>query len=222
MFMYTDLHQFYVSGPWRDLCYSLKTQRLNKCERCGAYITDKKYLIGHHKTTLTLDNVNDPNISLNPDQIEIICHKCHNKEHRRFGYTKQVYIVWGSPRSGKTTAVMQMVQHGDIIMDIDALWMAVTMQPEFIKPNNCRFNIFKLKDDLLDQIKTRYGQWNDAYIIGGYPNKYERERIAQELGAKLIYCDSTYNECIKRAASAPPEYADYITKWWDEYNRCGA
>ncbi len=181
---------------------------------------DFKYLIGHHKTELTEDNTNDPNISLNPDNVEIICHDCHNKEHRRFGNKQNVYIVWGSPLSGKTTLSRQLMQYGDIALDMDSLWQAVTLQPEYTKPDNVRFNIFALRDNLLDQIKTRYGQWYDAYIIGGYPDKYERERISKELGAELIYCESTKNECLKRLESSdkPDRWREYILDWWERFN----
>ncbi len=179
-----------------------------------------KDLIGHHKTELTEDNINNLNISLNPDNIEVICFGCHNKEHRRFGHQKEVYIVYGSPLSGKTTMVRDMMQYGDIVLDIDALWQAVTFQPEYVKPKNCRFNIFALRDNLLDQIKMRYGQWYTAWVIGGYPEKYERERLANTLGAELIYCECTKEECLERLeqSNKPESWREYIIDWWERYS----
>lgn len=220
------VHQFYCSRPWRNLSYQIKVERGGRCARCNfvaATKDDWSKLIGHHTTQLTEQNINDPLISLNPDKIEIICLDCHNKEHRRFGHTKQVYIVWGSPLSGKTTLVKEIMQYGDIVLDIDRLWQAVTLQDECIKPNNCRFNIFALRDNLLDQIKTRYGQWYNAYIIGGYPSKYERERVAKDLGAELIYCDATQDECYERRklSGRPDVWDDYIRSWWSEFERTG-
>lgn len=215
------IHQFYCSKAWLDLSYSLKIKAGGKCAGCGEIPEDFSQLIGHHTIELTEENVDDPNISLNPELIEVICLDCHNREHRRFGYAKKVYIIWGSPLSGKTTAVRQMMQRGDIVMDMDALWQAVTFQPEYVKPNNCRFNIFKLRDELLDQIKTRYGQWGDAYVIGGYPDKYERERLAQTLGAELIYCESTKEECLERLRQngKPEKWLEYIEDWWERHDR---
>lgn len=213
------LHQFYCSKAWRDLSYALKIASGGKCARCGEVLVDMSLLIGHHKILLTEDNINNSDVSLNPIGIEIICLNCHNKEHRRFGHSKNVYIVWGSPLSGKTTAVREMMQYGDIVLDLDSLWQAVTFQPIYTKPNNCRFNVFAIRDALLDQIKTRYGQWYDAYIIGGYPEQYERERLAQALGAELIYCESTKEECMRRLASSekPETWGGYIAEWWDKY-----
>lgn len=213
------LHQFYCSRAWRELAYSLKIKANGKCNRCGNIQLDFSKLIGHHTIELNEDNINNPSIALNPDKVEIICHSCHDKQHRRFGNKQNVYIVYGSPLSGKTTLVKELMQYGDIVLDMDALWQAVTLQDEYVKPNNVKFNIFKIRDSILDQIKTRYGSWYDCYIIGGYPDKYERERLAQSLGAELIYCESTKEECIDRLnkSSKPDRWLEYIEEWWDKY-----
>ena len=213
------LHKFYCSKPWRDLSYNLKVEANGKCSRCGEVFEDFSKLIGHHKIELTESNVSDPNVSLNPIHIEIICTLCHNKEHRRFGNAKNIYIVYGSPLSGKTSLVRELMQYGDLVLDMDELWQALSFQDEYIKPNNLRFNIFKMRDDLMDQIKTRYGNFYDAYIIGGYPDKYERQRLADSLGAKLIYVESTREECIDRLnnSTKPSAWLEYINDWWDKY-----
>lgn len=223
--MSDKLHSFYTNKAWRDLSYRLKIER-GKCERCGwTPLTkgDWKYLIGHHRKELTEENVGNPQIALNPDNVEIICHTCHNKQHHRFGGRKEVKIVWGSPLSGKTSLVRELMEYGDIVLDVDQLWSAITMQPEYVKPDNCRFNVFSLRDNLLDQIKTRHGQWYTAWVIGGYADKTERERLAQSLGAELIYCDSTIQECLdrRRESGRPEKWDEYIRSWWADYERTG-
>jgi hypothetical protein len=117
--------------------------------------------------------------------------------------------------------VKDMAHYGDIVMDMDALFQAVTLQPMHVKPDNVRFNVFRLRDCLLDQIKTRYGMWQDAYIINGLPNKYERERAAQSYGAELLYCDSTRDECLKRRRESgrPDEWDNFIIDWWTEFDK---
>lgn len=209
--------QFYASKAWRDLAFMLKVDRGGKCNRCNKIIIDSSNLIGHHTIELTEDNINNPTISLNPTLIEIICTSCHNQEHRRFGSKRNVYIVYGSPLSGKNYYVNQVSRYGDLIIDIDEIWRSVSGQDKYIKPNNLRFNIFALRDNLFDQIKTRYGQWYDCYIIGGYPNQIERNDIARRLGAELVYIESTKEECLERAKERPREWIEYIEKWWNEY-----
>jgi len=73
------LHNFYKSVAWQ-VAREIKIREVNgKCERCGT-IGDEV----HHKTKLTVYNVKDHNISLNQENLELLCKKCHNKEHKRF------------------------------------------------------------------------------------------------------------------------------------------
>lgn len=213
--------KFYTGKDWREFIFPIKVERGGKCQKCGEVIEDFSKLIGHHTPIeLTEENVNDATIALNPNNVELRCSRCHNVDHRRdWGHTKHVYIVYGPPLSGKTTYVRQITQPGDLILDIDSIWEAVTFQPAHVKPNRCKYNVFPLRDLLYDQIKTRYGQWCDAYVIGGYADRYERERVAAELGAELIYCEATEEECLERAKSRQPEYAEYVRTWFETYER---
>ena len=38
----------------------------------------------HHIKRLKINNVNDVSICINPDNLELLCKDCHNKEHNRF------------------------------------------------------------------------------------------------------------------------------------------
>jgi hypothetical protein len=35
----------------------------------------------HHKIYLNESNIDDPNITLSHDNLELVCHDCHNREH---------------------------------------------------------------------------------------------------------------------------------------------
>jgi len=39
--------------------------------------------IVHHKQWLTRENINDPSVTLNWDNLELLCWSCHNKEHSK-------------------------------------------------------------------------------------------------------------------------------------------
>lgn len=45
------------------------------------------------KRNLTFDNVNDPSIALNLDNLLLLCKECHNKMHGRFN-EKQPKYKW--------------------------------------------------------------------------------------------------------------------------------
>jgi predicted kinase len=225
MAKHSILKSFYASEEWVTLRLQLINERGNRCEHCSKIIPKSKELIGHHKIELTPENVHDRMISLNPEKIEIICFDCHNKEHKRFGYQsqRQVFIVYGSPMSGKSTFVRDNVNRGDIVVDMDQLYTAVSMLPYYDKPDNLFTNVIGIHNLLLDNIKTRLGKWNNAWVIGGYADKYKRNRLADDLGAELIFCDVSKEECLRRLEVDEDrryridEWRGYIDKWFESY-----
>lgn len=78
------LHNFYKSNAW----YLARTLKVNstdgKCERCGSIGEEV-----HHIIRLTPGNVKDYKISLNQENLELLCKTCHNKEHKRFNKKQQ-------------------------------------------------------------------------------------------------------------------------------------
>ena len=79
-----ELHRFYKSKAWL-VARNIKTSATQgKCERCGAVGEEV-----HHKIRLTVENVSDTSISLNQDNLELLCRDCHNKEHNRFTKEKE-------------------------------------------------------------------------------------------------------------------------------------
>lgn len=224
--MYT-LDTFYQSKPWCKLLNVIKLERVNSdgqliCEHCGKPIVDKYDCIGHHTVFLTEENVNDATVSLNPELIQLVHHRCHNKIHDKFGYTKrEVYLVYGSPLSGKSTYVNTVSEPGDLIIDIDRVWSCVSGQPDHTKPARLNAVVFGVRDFLLDSVKYRVGKWDNCYIIGGYPLISERERLCKSLGAREVFIDTPKEVCLERLQTVTDrdqaEYAEYIETWWRRY-----
>lgn len=217
---------FYKSKEWVDLMQVLRIERLNEngeliCEHCGKPITAKYDCIGHHKIALTEQNYTDANISLNPENIALVHHKCHNKIHDRLGlsYIKQVFLVYGSPCSGKTSWVKENMLYGDLVIDMDSIWECVSGQDRYVKPNRLKQNVFDVRNMLIDSVRMRKGYWLNAYLIGGYPLISERERLIRTLGAREIFIDTPKEECIERANGRPKEYVQYINDWWEQYGK---
>jgi len=216
------LYSIYRSIEWINLISQLKLERVNDegkllCEHCHKEIIKAYDCIGHHIEELTETNVNDYNISLNSDNIMLIHFKCHNQIHERFGFErpKKIYIVYGSPCSGKSTFVHDVATKDDLIIDLDSIWECVTICDKYNKPNRLMVNVFGVRDALLDQVRTRLGKWKTAYIIGGYPLRMDRHRLADKLGAELIYIEATQEECISRSKNN--EWIKYINEWFGMY-----
>jgi 5-methylcytosine-specific restriction endonuclease McrA len=51
------------------------------CERCLRNGIVRAGRIVHHKIHLDADNIGDPNVTLNWDNLELVCMDCHAAEH---------------------------------------------------------------------------------------------------------------------------------------------
>lgn len=75
-----EIAKKYKSKRWQKL----RQQKLIMnplCERCQAKgIYNSAYII-HHKEYITDLNYQDDNIFYNINNLESLCHECHNKEH---------------------------------------------------------------------------------------------------------------------------------------------
>jgi len=178
-------------------------------------------LILHHIVELTEDNVNNLNVSLNPENILVVSHATHNRIHDNFATIKrqQVYLVYGAPLSGKTTWVHENKNPGDLVIDIDSIWECISGGNRYNKPNSLKENAFAVRNCLLDCVKYRRGKWRNAYIIGGYALSSERERIRAELAAREVYIDTPKDVCMERleldeVRRGIPEYKYYIDEWF--------
>ena len=110
------IHAFYCRKDYLTLAQYCKVKSGGICARCGG-VFDIDELRPHHITELTLDNIDDVNITLNPANIEVLCHDCHNAVHARFGNAvgqKRVYVVYGAPCAGKSTYVQSVATRNEI------------------------------------------------------------------------------------------------------------
>lgn len=72
---------FYKSKRWQKCRAAYIKYRGGLCERCYAKGIVKAGVIVHHREYITPDNINDPEISMNFDNLELLCFECHNQEH---------------------------------------------------------------------------------------------------------------------------------------------
>lgn len=72
---------FYNSLKWRKCRKAFIAYRTTVdgglCERCHK---EPGYIV-HHKVYLTPNNIKDPDVTLNINNLEWLCHGCHDAEH---------------------------------------------------------------------------------------------------------------------------------------------
>lgn len=221
------IHAFYCRKDYLDLAQACKIKSGGVCAKCGG-VFDISELRPHHKVELTLDNIDDVNVTLNPDNIEVLCHDCHNAAHKRFGYAvgaKRVYLVYGSPCAGKTTYVNSVATRNDLIVDLDKIHRAICICGLYDKPDATKRVAFNVRDYLLDEVRmaTPRRKWQDAYIIGTYPDRIDRDMFVQDYGAELVHIDTSKEECVKRAyqdierSSIRDAVIGWINAYWERY-----
>lgn len=206
----------------------LKIERANEdgqviCEHCGKPIVNAFDIIGHHKEPLTMDNVQDVSVSLNPENIALVHHRCHNHIHERFKRKeREVYLIYGSPCSGKSTYLASVKEPGDLICDMDAIKACISGQGIHEDTTNLLPIALSVRDEIIDAIRYRKGRWVKAYILGGYPSESERKRIVEQTGAREVFIDTPKEECIRRLEAEPEgrnieEWKQIIEGWWRRY-----
>lgn len=74
---------FYKSQAWKNTRTDYAASVGGLCEDCleRGEITPGE--IVHHMVELTPDNINNPEISLNWDNLRLVCRKCHAMHHRK-------------------------------------------------------------------------------------------------------------------------------------------
>lgn len=223
------LQTFYASDAWRAFRLTVIAERGTRCEHCRERVAKAQELTLHHIIELTPENVNDAMIALNPDNVLVVHHGCHNQIHKRNAAKRgrQVFIVYGPPLSGKTTFVRENMEPGDLVVDYDRIYQAVSGLDLYDKPNELLPHVRAVHSLLLDHIKTRFGKWQTAWIIGGYADHYRREKLTSDLGAELLHMEATRDQCIKRLKqdkfrkNRETEWIGYIDRWFSEYTAGG-
>lgn len=220
------LKSFYRSGAWVEFREAYLARRLAEdgeiiCDYCHRPIVHRWDLILHHTVPLDDRNFADPAIALNPERIQAVHLRCHNEIHAKgLGYKageRQVYLVWGPPCAGKSIYVGKTARPGDLIVDVEAIYKALspTRTPKVLG------DVIRVRDLLIDSIARRQGHWLDAWVVGGYPIKAERERLIDRLGAIPIFLAYPKGEMLERERRRHRNRPDLVEKWYFEFERSG-
>ena len=116
---------------------------------------------------------------------------------------RNVFLVCGSPASGKTTYVAQHKSGNDLVVDLDYLCAALNGETGNVHLNHAPILsvALEVRELLYQIIQARRGRWERAFVITTIADTREMKAIADELRAEVVLMPTTLEECIRRIQS---------------------
>lgn len=128
-----------------------------------------------------------------------------------------VYLIYGSPCSGKTTYAKEHMKNGDIVCDVDRLYSALCFNEEHQTELYAQEVASQLYDNLLDIIRNRQGHWKNVYVITVANTKEKVIKMKDRINAdEAIYIDTPFEVCMERAKERPFYFPWLIEEWFEE------
>ena len=88
MAKYDVIRKFYKSDKWK-IARAIKIASANGiCQECNKNPGTEV----HHIIHLTPNNICDPTITVNQENLKLLCNECHNKVHCRFQGKSKYYF----------------------------------------------------------------------------------------------------------------------------------
>lgn len=184
---------FYSSEAWAKVRHIARLTNIQQhgiltCELCGKPIYRSRDCVIHHKIPITDENMDDANITLNPDNLMVLDWRCHEHIHER-GWTgiKKIYLVVGDTKEG-LELIHGARKKGDLIVDVDSIWKAFTTMdyPDKEAEKKILDDVMRTRDFLIDRVVMRAGNWKVAWITFSPRFTGEKERLQKRLGAEII------------------------------------
>ena len=136
-------------------------------------------------------------------------------------------IICGPPGAGKSTYVRTHKEHGDLIVDLDELYRAVSGLAGWQKPEQLVDYVLSVHKFMIDRINPEpsMNKYPNAWVIISGARKEDREFMQKKLNADVIVLDVPASECLRRSEQDDDRighgipWGKLIRQWWDEYER---
>lgn len=127
-----------------------------------------------------------------------------------------IYLIYGSPCSGKSTYIKEHIQSGDIVCDVDRLYSAISFNEEHQTELYAQEVASKLYAELLNIIRERKGAWKNAFVVSLANTKEKLKAEMERINADdRIFIDTPYEVCMERAKKRPFYFQFLIQEWFE-------
>lgn len=126
-----------------------------------------------------------------------------------------VYLVYGSPCSGKSTYVREHAKDGDVICDVDLIFEAISTRDAHDSDLYVHEIALELRKRLLDIIHDREMKFGNAWVISTANTLGKLRNIERWIDPdEIIFIDTPKDVCLKRADERPKYFKDVIEIWF--------
>lgn len=127
-----------------------------------------------------------------------------------------VYLIYGSPCSGKSTFIKEHLQRGDLVCDVDLIYGAITNSIPHDAELYTHEVACQLDGALKEIIYDRRGNWKNAYVVSLANTEEKLQKAKDQINAdECIFIDTPYEVCMERAKERPFYFQWIIQEWFE-------
>ena len=164
---------------------------------------------------------------------QALCVVCHDRKRGREAANQQgitatsITVICGPPGCGKSSYVAHVTHPGDLIVDLDAICVALSGTTERPAPGVVSPLIpfaAAARDAVIARLK-RPSDIRHAWVLTTATDKRTREQLARELGARVLVFEVPAEVCADRIRADPRRTRHHtawiktIEAWWRAYER---
>lgn len=150
----------------------------------------------------------------------------HRPRPRSRAVFPAVTVVAGPPGSGKTTYVADRSEPGDLVVDLDAVRLALgAAHAHDDDPALYRFAC-EARDAVLGKLAANPAGLRRAWIIRCAPGRLERMDLRNRFAATVVVLETPPAECLRRyrlddtrpqSPAVVAEWSELVDEWWRSY-----
>ena len=129
-----------------------------------------------------------------------------------------VFLIYGPPGAGKTTYAKKYMSPGDVLVDFDLIYQALTAAPVHERTNILFDRVEDCRKYLINTI-DRYPEVRNTWVVMCAPKREDREPF-RKTGATLKLIKESAPVCIGRCRERGENWERWekaIKKWFEDY-----
>jgi len=131
-----------------------------------------------------------------------------------------ITVFFGPPGAGKTTLALKEMKPGDVIVDSDLLFSAISGTPMYGGDKMLLKLVLDVRDYLISRSAAGIWRYSGIWIVTS--SRKLAERMRSEYQARVLYVDVSEEECIYRIAQDTRRnenikmWEGIVHKWFEE------